>query len=329
MIQMTSATAAALGRFHERVTSFERPSHATGTIFRGVPEQFRSTMADMDPREYYAENAEREFERLTETLPKRLEWEHTIATLEDVLPAPTGADGDQRRVLDAGGGPGRYSIWLADRGYDVVHCDLTPELVALAREKAADAGVAAAIDAHEADVRDLPFDDDAFDAVCCLGGVLSHVLDERDRERAVAELDRVARPDAPVAVSVIGRLGAVRYTLKELGGTDDPDPARSEVLAHFARTGDYTAALVDRVDAPEGWAENHTFRVAELEGLLEEAGLEPERVVALEGITATLHDELEEPPEHVADAVREITTRLRENRALADVSEHFLVVARA
>jgi len=53
-------------------------------------------MADLDPREYYAEHAGREFERLTETLPKRLEFEHTVATLEDVLPA----DG---RVLDAGG----------------------------------------------------------------------------------------------------------------------------------------------------------------------------------------------------------------------------------
>jgi len=91
-----------------------------------------TTMVDLDPREYYAAHADREFERLTETLPKRLAFEHTVATLADAFP-------ETGRVLDAGGGPGRYGLWLADRGYDVVHCDVTPELVALAREKAADA----------------------------------------------------------------------------------------------------------------------------------------------------------------------------------------------
>lgn len=279
-------------------------------------------MVDLDPREYYAEHAEREFDRLTETLPKRLEFEHTVAALEDALPAGG-------RVLDAGGGPGRYSLWLAERGHDVVHCDLTPELVALAREKTAEAGVADAVDVSHGDVRRLPFEDDAFDAVCSLGGVLSHVLDERERESAVAELRRVARPGAPVAVSVIGRLGGVRRALATLAESDGPDPASSEVLEHYARTGDYTEAVVERFDAPAGWAENHAFRVAELEGLLETAGLQSERVVALEGVTAGLHDELESPPEHVADAARAIASEYRDDRAAADVSEHFLVVARA
>ncbi|NHN41020.1 class I SAM-dependent methyltransferase [Halorubellus sp. JP-L1] len=279
-------------------------------------------MADLDPREYYTENAEREFDRLTETLPKRLEWEHTVAALEDALP-------DGGRVLDAGGGPGRYSIWLADRGHDVVHCDLTPELVALAREKTADAGVADRVDSQVGDVRDLPYEADAFDAVCCLGGVLSHVLDERERERAVAELHRVARPGAPVAVSVIGRVGGVRRALKSLGEADDPHPGRSEVLEHYARTGDFTEGVLERFDLGDGWAENHAFRVAELESLLEAGGLDPERVVALEGPTAALHEELADPLEHVADAARAVAAEFRDDRALADVSEHFLVLTRA
>lgn len=301
---------------------------------------FFRAMADMDPREYYAENAEREFERLTETLPKRFEFEHTAATLDDVLPdtnagdASEGANAGARdtarpRVLDAGGGPGRYSIWLARQGYDVVHCDVTPELVALAREKTAAAGVADSVATNHGDVRALPFGDDAFDAVCCLGGVLNHVLDADERERAVTELRRVARPGAPVVVSVISRIGAVRYALTELGAAEDPAPAESAVLEHLARTGDYTEAVVEEFGAPEGWAANHAFRVDELEALLEDAGLAVERVVALEGVTANLHHELADPPEHVADAAREVTTMLREDRALAETSEHFLLVARA
>ena len=278
-------------------------------------------MADLDPREYYAEHAEREFERLTETLPKRLEFEHTVATLEDALPA----DG---RVLDAGGGPGRYSLWLADRGHDVAHCDLTPELVSLAREKAAEAGVADRIDHAEADVRDLPYDGDAFDAVCCLGGVLNHIVEERDRARAVAELRRVAKPDAPVVASVISRLGGVRYTLKHLAREDDPDPAEVDVLESVARTGDFTEAVVERHGQSEGWARNHTFRVDEFETLLDSQGLDPERVVALEGLATNLHEEFADADDTVRDLARTLGAAFREDRALAELSEHFLVVAR-
>ena len=76
-------------------------------------------------------------------------------------------------MLDASGDPGRYSIWLADRGHAVAHCDLTPEPVALAREKTAEAGVAARVESRVGDGRNISYDD-AFDAVRCLSGVLSH-----------------------------------------------------------------------------------------------------------------------------------------------------------
>ncbi len=275
----------------------------------------------MRPEDYYAENARREWERLEETPVKRQEFEGTVETLDEVLP-------EDGRVLDAGGGPGRYSIWLAERGYDVSHVDLTPDLVDVAREKAREADVADAIDHGQGDVRDLPHDDDAFDAVCCLGGVLSHVVDEAERRRAVAELRRVARPGAPVFVAVIGRLGAVRYGIKA-NAEGDAGAGDWKLLEHVARTGDYTEAVVERYGAEEGWAENHTFRVAELESLLSEAGLEPGRVVALEGLASNLHDEFEGADEAAVESVGTIAREFRQDRAVADVSEHFMVVSRA
>jgi len=278
-------------------------------------------MVDLDPRGYYAEHAEREATRLTETLPKRLEFEHTVAALDDALP-------ETGRVLDAGGGPGRYSRWLADRGHDVAHCDLMPELVALAREAASEAGVADAVDSAVADVRDLPYDDDAFDAVCSLGGVLNHVVDESERERAVRELRRVAKPGAPVAASVISRLGGVRYTLKALAGEDDVDRARVDVLEAVARHGDFTEAVAERHGQDDGWARTHMFRVDEFEALLDSQGLEPETVVALEGLATNLHEEFADADDAVRDLARSLGDAFREDRALAELSEHFLVVAR-
>jgi len=278
-------------------------------------------MVDMDPRRYYANNAEREWERLEETPVKGLELEGTLATLDEHLP-------DAGRVLDAGGGPGRYAVELAERGYDVSHLDPTPELVAVAREKAADADLADAVDHRLGDVRRLPYPDDTFDATCCLGGVLSHVVEEAERRAAAAELRRVTRPGGPVFVAVIGRLGAVRYGVKN-GAGGDADPADWRVTEHVLETGDYTEGVVERFGAAEGWAENHTFRVDELEALLSDAGLAPETVVALEGIFSNLHDELADADEAAVDAVRRIAESLRHDRAVADVSEHFMIVGRA
>src|SRR4030042_988644 len=58
------------------------------------------------------------------------------------------------------------------------------------------------------------FADGTFDAVLCSGGPLSHILDRRDRSRAIGELVRVAKPDAPLFVSVMGRLSVLVFILE-------------------------------------------------------------------------------------------------------------------
>jgi 2-polyprenyl-3-methyl-5-hydroxy-6-metoxy-1,4-benzoquinol methylase len=59
----------------------------------------------------------------------RLEFERTKDILLRVLPpAPA-------RVVDVGGAAGAYSLWLAERGYDVHLVDLAPRLVDEARRR--------------------------------------------------------------------------------------------------------------------------------------------------------------------------------------------------
>ncbi|MGM0718492.1 MAG: class I SAM-dependent methyltransferase, partial [Halobacteriota archaeon] len=158
---------------------------------------------DMTPEQFYDEFASSEWERLQSNPVGRFELENTISALESHLP-------DGGTMLDAGGGPGRYSVWLAEHGFDVEHLDVSREQVRLARKHAADHGVGDRVSCRKGDIRDLQFDDERFDAVCCLGGPLSHVLDVDARETAVNELARVAALGAPVFVSVIGLLNAIR-----------------------------------------------------------------------------------------------------------------------
>lgn len=267
----------------------------------------------MDPERYYDEFGTGEWERLDRDPVRRLEFEGTVGALDDHLP-------DSGSVLDAGGGPGRYSIWLGERGYRVQHCDLSAEQVRIAREKVREHGVAEAVDCQRSDLRALPFDDDSFAAVCCLGGALSHVLEPDERATAVDELARVARPGAPVFVAVIGRLGAITYGIRH-------ETDQAALLPELAETGDYTADLLERVGA-DGWAEAHYFRVDELESLLESRGLAVERVVGLEGLASAARPELEAADQDDVAAIRELVASLRDDRVIADISEHFLAVAR-
>ena len=73
-------------------------------------------------------------ERLTHDAYHRLEYIVTMHFLEKYLPS-------SGLVLDAGGGPGRYSIELARKGYEVVLLDLSPKCLELAERKIARAHV--------------------------------------------------------------------------------------------------------------------------------------------------------------------------------------------
>lgn len=268
----------------------------------------------MEPERYYDEFGEGEWERLDKNPVARLEYENTVSILNTHLPQ----DG---RVLDAGGGPGRYSIWLAERGYEVEHVDLSSEQVQIARDKADEQGVDERVTCQKGDIRDLSFDDGYFDAVCCLGGPLSHIMCADERANATSELRRVAKSDTPVFVSVIGRLASVKYGIRH--GLD----VHPEILPEVAKSGDYTQKLLDGVEG-EGWAECHFFRATEFESLLESADLSVEQLVGLEGLASVMQPELEDASEEAVNAVREVFQILQNDQSVADVSEHMLAVCR-
>lgn len=155
----------------------------------------------------YSGNVNYEWNRLTQDAFHRLEYDSTWRFLKQYLPA-------KGLVLDAGGGPGRYTIELARLGYDVVLLDLVAEHLEMARKEIAKAGVGERVrDIIEGSITDLSrFSSNSFDAVLCLGGPLSHVHPESERRKAVSELVRVAKKNAPVFASVIGKYGVLLRT---------------------------------------------------------------------------------------------------------------------
>ncbi|MCW4020039.1 MAG: class I SAM-dependent methyltransferase [Candidatus Bathyarchaeota archaeon] len=141
-------------------------------------------------------------------------------------------------VLDAGGGPGRYTIELAKLGYDVILLDLTPKMLEIAGKQIKKAKVQDKVkQIVEGSIDDFSmFEDCAFDAVMCLGGALSHLVHKKQRQRATDEIVRVAKSDAPVFVSVIGRLAVCMNTIVYLWPELRTAP---DVFRKYTTTGDY------------------------------------------------------------------------------------------
>ena len=117
-------------------------------------------------------------------------------------------------VLDVACGAGNATIPAARAGARVIGVDPSGDLLAMAREAAADAMVE--IDYVEASVEELPFDDGAFDRVLSAFG---HMF-APDHERTAEEMRRVCRPGGAIAVACWTPDGAVGRLLELVPAAD-------------------------------------------------------------------------------------------------------------
>ena len=156
---------------------------------------------------FFDDYGEREWERFDASPMERVGLDVHLHFLREHIRA-----GD--RVLDAGTGPGRFTLELARLGATVVAGDISPRQLALHLEKTA--SVEDAVESRELlDILDLSrFDEGSFDAVVCFGGPLSYVLGEADH--ALSELLRVVKPGGRIVLSVMSLLGAARAFFDQL-----------------------------------------------------------------------------------------------------------------
>ena len=267
-------------------------------------------------RAAYDRDPEGEWQRFQARAQMCLEWMITMHALERHLPEPEHAP----YVLDAGGGPGRYAIALAGRGYRVTLFDLSPALLEFARRKIAQAGeavrqrVVAVIEGSITDLSCLPAE--RFDAILCLGGPLSHLVAPGARRRALAELRRVARPGALLFISVMNRLGAYRSVVQWPG-------CFAQAFPRLPETG--------ITEIGPGAAPTYCFLPGEFVDTLQAAGLSIERLYGCQGLGAHLQEEhlraLMDDPQRWP-AWRDVLLATCDHPNVVGVSNHLLAVAR-
>lgn len=93
---------------------------------------------------------------------------------------------DKSKILDVATGTGFHSIQLMKAGFDVTSVDGNSEMLSKAFENGRDRDII--LRTVHADWRWLNKDvHGKFDAIVCLGNSFTHLFDERDRRRALAE----------------------------------------------------------------------------------------------------------------------------------------------
>lgn len=159
-------------------------------------------------KDYYNQDPKLEWNRLFLSPYRQVEFEVVLHFLSQFLPS-------EGHVLDLGGGPGRYSVELAIRGYEVSLVDLAEEHIKLANQKFQGKGVSHKIKQCIAgDALDLSrFEDQTFDAGLCMGP-LYHFPMFHERLQCLRECHRVLKPGAPLFAMVIPRCTYIRDALR-------------------------------------------------------------------------------------------------------------------
>ena len=269
-------------------------------------------MSEALVKDYYTGQVQREWRRLIRDAYHRLELDTTLHFINRHFPK-------KGLILDAGGGPGRYTVTLANRGYDMVLLDMTPANVEFAQRQIKRSGVQARVkDVIEGSIVDLSrFADNTFDGVICLGGPLSHIIDKHKRTKAIRELVRVAKPGAPVAVSVMSRLSVLVIEL-----TLFPEEVELPHYQKLLNTGDYHGQY--------GFTACHFFLPEEFRAAFDDKGVEVLELVGLEGISSGHRKELNRLARNEKrwKIWRATHFKTCTHPSVVGLSEHMLIVAR-
>ncbi|HEX2186140.1 MAG TPA: methyltransferase domain-containing protein, partial [Chloroflexota bacterium] len=257
-------------------------------------------------RAFYDREAQREWERLDR---HRTELAVTRAVLRDHLPPPPAA------ILDAGGGPGRYALALAQDGYRVTLLDLSPVALELARRRAAELGVELAA-VREGNATDLgPFPAATFEAVLLLGP-LYHLLGQQERAQAVQEARRVLRPGGVLFAAFLTRYAPLRYIAKR-------DPAR--LVSQRQR---WETLLATGILGTAGGTFTDVYGAAptEIRPFMEPLGFETVELVACEGVVSMIDEQLNSLQGELWDTWVALNRRLGTDPSVHGAAEHLLYV---
>lgn len=219
-------------------------------------------------------------------------------------------------VLDIGGGPGRYSLYLAEKGCHVTLLDLSVENVRFAQSKAQEAGVALTALHGDARIADTLVQG-TFDCVLLMGP-LYHLLKEEERIQAVDAAVKLLKPGGVLFASFISVTAGMTYYM-------DSDPG----YVLYPGEEEYVRCFVeDRTYNGQAFTRACFIAMKEILPLMGRFPLTKLHFFGPEGITSPAQAKIVASDKSVLDRWIEIVKQTCEREELLSHSAHLVYVGR-
>ncbi len=255
-------------------------------------------------QEHYDSDVQYEWDRL-----ERHPFEFAITTkIMDKYIKP----GD--RILDIGGGPGRYSIYYAQKGCDVTLVDLSEGNVKFALEKSKEANVN--IKAVSGDARRVSkFINGEFDHVFVMGPMY-HLLEEKDRIKALNEAISLLKDKGQIYVSFI-----IIFAGMIFGMTRSPEILISESEQIFI-----DSVLRGKSYAGDAFTKAFFIDQKSIIPFMNNFHLKKKHLFGQEGILGPCEINILNQPQEIIDKWLEISVQLCERDELLSYSNHAMYI---
>lgn len=185
------------------------------------------------------------------------------------------------KILDVGGGAGYYAFWLQEKGHSVTLVDLSPTNIELVEKKAKQTDTQLT-QALVGDATKLTLEENQFDVVLMLGP-LYHLIEKKDRVKALSEAKRVLKPGGVLLSAVISRYASLFDGFKRnLVG----DPKFLKMLHGDLRSGVH----LNDTDNFEYFTTAYFHTPAQIREEIKESGLTYDKLVAIESFGWALDD---------------------------------------
>jgi 2-polyprenyl-3-methyl-5-hydroxy-6-metoxy-1,4-benzoquinol methylase len=256
----------------------------------------------------YYENY-REENRLTTNNTRKIEYITTIKTFEACLPK-TG------KILDCASGPGIYSFYFAERGYEVTALDITPRHIEFINNELKNKPYS--IHTGVNDATDLSrFDNNTFDVVLCMGPIY-HITDEKQRQKCLDECNRILKPGGLLAVTYINRLCIFPHV-----ATRNKKFLSIDLAQRLLSTG-----TIYHDDPDCFWTDTYYAMPEELENLLSNMNLDIVDHLASDGISLFLGEQVDSMDEEEFKVWCDYHYMVCREKNILGMSNHGLIIGK-
>ena len=153
------------------------------------------------------------------------------------------------KLLDLGAGTGRYSVPLAEEGYDVTAVELVKHNLGRLKQKSNK------VKAYQGNAMKLSrFSDESFD-ITLVFGPMYHLLEAEDKMKALREAKRVTKKNGFILVAyIMNEFSVITYAFKERHIKEAMETGMLDESFHCTKTANHLYSFVRLEDIAE-WNE--------------------------------------------------------------------------